>query len=150
MLRARERQSSTDKRRLIEQVERICREEFPPTKTSTGAEVTGFFVLLTNLIDSLLSDQWLAFGVASASIGLMMFVAMVLSDVALPVAMKQMNVIVFALVFVRSVVVAVIMLVPNAMPIVMVLGMMGWLSEVAMMTTAKAVGALTSFVLVKL
>src|SRR5262249_40564575 len=46
MLRARERQPSAQKNLLITQVREISREEFPE------ARVTGFFVLLTNLIDS--------------------------------------------------------------------------------------------------
>jgi uncharacterized protein len=48
MLRAWERQSSQQKRRIIAQVEKIASEEFP------RAEVTGFFVLLTHLIDSII------------------------------------------------------------------------------------------------
>ncbi|MEX2560181.1 MAG: MMPL family transporter, partial [Pirellulales bacterium] len=55
MLRARERQPSAEKERLIAEVRRISLEEFPE------AEVTGFFVLLTRLIQSLVSDQWLTF-----------------------------------------------------------------------------------------
>jgi hypothetical protein len=97
MLRARERQPSEAKRRLIEQVERISREEFP------DAEVTGFFVLLTRLIDSVMRDQWLTFGLAVVGVGCMMVVAF------------------------RSPVLALIALVPNTVPILIVLGLMGWL-----------------------
>ncbi len=103
MLRARERQPAAQRRRLIEEVTRICREEFPPSEQQPGAEVTGFFVLLTNLIDSMVRDQWRTFGVATGGIGLMM---------------------VFAL---RSPLLAVIALVPNILPIAMVTGLMGWL-----------------------
>ena len=95
---ARERQPAAQKLRLIAAVERIGREEFPPTADLPGAEVTGFFVLLTNLISSMVRDQWLTFGVATAGIGLMMIVAL------------------------RSVRLALIALVPNALPIAVVTG----------------------------
>ena len=97
MLRAAERQPAEQKRRLIDEVTRISHEEF------NDAEVTGFFVLLTNLIDSVIRDQWLAFGVALAGIGVTMLLA-----------------------FGRPVY-AVIALVPNALPILMVTGLMGWI-----------------------
>ena len=103
MLRARESQPSAQKRRLIEQVERISREEFPPDDDSPGAQVTGFFVLLTNLIDSMVRDQWTTFGVAMVGIALMMMLAL------------------------RSPLLALAALIPNALPIVVVTGLMGWL-----------------------
>jgi uncharacterized protein len=97
MLRARERQPSHQKKQLVEQVRRISGEEFP------DAEVTGFFVLLTKLIESITRDQWLTFGVASAAIGVMMLVAF------------------------RSLPLALAALVPNALPVFVVTGLMGWL-----------------------
>jgi predicted RND superfamily exporter protein len=97
MLRSRERQSSAEKQALIATVDRIARERFPE------ARVTGYFVLLTNLIHSVIRDQWLTFGVASAAIGLMMLLAF------------------------RSPLVALVALVPNALPILMVTGLLGWL-----------------------
>ena len=104
MLRSRERQPSSRKQAIIAQVEQICQEEFPPTlEEPRVAEVTGFFVLLTNLIHSVLRDQWITFSVATVGIGLMMMVAL------------------------RSPVLAVVALVPNALPIAVVTGLMGWL-----------------------
>lgn len=97
MLRAKERQPSRQKHQLIEQVTRISREVFPE------AQVTGFFVLLTRLIESTTRDQWLTFGVASAAIFVMMLIAF------------------------RSLPVAIVTLVPNALPILIVTGLMGWL-----------------------
>ncbi len=97
MLRARERQPSAVKLRIIEQVEQISREEF------SEAQVTGFFVLLTNLIDSLLKDQWLAFAVATLGIWLMALAAL------------------------RSLPLSLVAMVPNQLPIMMVMGLMGWL-----------------------
>ncbi len=103
MLRARERQPASQKRYLIEQVQTIAREEFPPVGELPGAEVTGFFVLLTSLIESMLRDQWTTFGVASAAIALML------------------------LALFRSVKLTLIGLVPNAFPIFLVMGLLGWL-----------------------
>jgi predicted RND superfamily exporter protein len=97
MLRSTERQSAREKRRLIDEVTRISREEFPE------AEVTGFFVLLTNLIDSIVRDQWNTFAVALAGIGITMLIAF------------------------RHPKYAVIALIPNALPILTVTGLMGWL-----------------------
>lgn len=96
MLRAHERQSSTDKARIIAQVEQLVREEFPE------AEVSGLFVLLARLIESLSRDQWLSFGLATLGIGLMLGVAT------------------------RSVRLALIGLLPNALPVLMITGLMGW------------------------
>lgn len=97
MLRAVERQPSEQKRRLIQQVSQISREEFPE------AEVTGFFVLLTHLIDSVLRDQWRTFAVAGVGIWLTCVIAF------------------------RGLLQPTIALVPNAFPIFMVTGLMGWM-----------------------
>lgn len=97
MLRSAERQSAAQKKHLIETVTRLAREEFPE------AEVTGFFVLLTNLIQSILRDQWMAFLVATGGICLCVLLA-----------------------FGRPVYAAIAM-VPNVLPIMTVTGLMGWL-----------------------
>ena len=62
--------------RLVEHVERICREEFPE------AEVTGLFVLLTRLIDSVIRDQWWTFALAvvAAPVGATTIAAAVADD----------------------------------------------------------------------
>ncbi len=139
MLRARERQPAEQKLALIHQVTEIVQQEFPardatqaapdvdgppptdtgsPTdagpQTGTGAQagtgpeveagqVTGFFVLLANLVNSMIRDQWVCFAIATVGIGLMMLVAF------------------------RSPLLAAVALIPNALPIFMVLGGMGWL-----------------------
>jgi hypothetical protein len=97
MLRSAERQSAAEKKHLIETVARLAREEFPE------AEVTGFFVLLTNLIQSILRDQWLAFSVATGGIALCMLLAF------------------------RQLRYAAVAMVPNVLPILTVTGVMGWL-----------------------
>src|SRR6185369_2269596 len=97
MLRARERQPAEQKRWLINEVNRIAREEF-----SDEAEVTGFFVLLTNLIESILRDQWITFAVSSLAILAMVWIGF------------------------RSWHFALIAMIPNAVPIYMVMGLLGW------------------------
>jgi predicted RND superfamily exporter protein len=104
MLRAHERQGAGEKKQLIGEVERLAQAAFPASAGQPGAEVTGFFVLLTNLIESLLADQWLTFGMASLGIFLMLIVAL------------------------RSLKLSLIALVPNALPIFFALGGLGWLS----------------------
>ena len=102
LLRAPERQPSARKLALIEQVERITREEFPLESQRDPAQVTGMFVLLTHLVDSIIRDQWITFTVATAGIALMMCVAF------------------------RSLTLALLALVPNVAPILVVMGLMGW------------------------
>ena len=102
MLRAPERQTAEQKQRLIAEVTRLAREEFPPSEHSSGAEVTGFFVLLTNLIQSMLRDQWVTFGIATAGIAALMLLSF------------------------RSLKLMAIALVPNLLPVFVVMGLLGW------------------------
>jgi predicted RND superfamily exporter protein len=97
MLRAPERQSAEQKKTLIESVTALAKEEFPES------EVTGFFVLLTYLIDSILRDQWFAFAISVAGVGVLMTIIF------------------------RSPKLAIIALVPNVLPILMVTGLLGWI-----------------------
>lgn len=112
MLRARERQPAAAKRSIIAQVQRIVAEEAPARDGLPAGEVTGFFVLLAQLVDRLLADQWLTFAIAAAGITLLLAIAF------------------------RSLLVAAIALVPNALPIFVVLGLLGWLGEPVNMGTA--------------
>ena len=105
MLRARERQPAEAKRGVIADVRRIAAEEFPPGTAAAsggGAEVTGFFVLLAQLVDRMLADQWLTFAIAAAGIFALLAVAF------------------------RSLLLGAIALVPNGLPIFVVLGLLGW------------------------
>jgi len=97
MLRARERQSSETKLKLIADVERIARQEFPDART------TGLFVLLTYLIESLMDDQLSSFLLAAAVIVVLMWIAY------------------------GSLVLGLILLIPNLFPIALVIGIMGWI-----------------------
>ncbi|MCA9028228.1 MAG: MMPL family transporter [Planctomycetaceae bacterium] len=97
MLRAREQQPAETKLALIQKAEEVARAEFP------DAKATGLYVLLSHLIESLLSDQLVAFGLAAAGILVMMTIAF------------------------RSIWIGLVMLVPNTFPILIVIGGMGWL-----------------------
>ena len=112
MLRSHERQPAARKRAIIEQVRRIVAEEFPARDGRPGAAVTGFFVLLAQLVDRMLSDQWLTFLLAAAGIFLLLAIAL------------------------QSPLLAAVALVPNALPIFVVLGLMGWAGERINMGTA--------------
>ncbi len=103
MLRSRERLPAAEKQRLIEEVTRLAASEFPPASDSAGAEVTGFFVLLTNLIQSILRDQWTTLAIASGAIAALVCFGF------------------------RSWKYALIALIPNAVPIFIVMGLLGWL-----------------------
>jgi predicted RND superfamily exporter protein len=112
MLRARERQPAATKHAIIDAVRRITAEEYPTTAGSPGAEVTGFFVLLSQLVDRMLADQWLTFLIASVGIFVLLAIAF------------------------RSPLLAAVALVPNGLPIFVVLGLLGWAGERINMGTA--------------
>ena len=102
MLRAHERQPAAAKREIIAAVRRITAEEFPSGDATPGAEVTGFFVLLAQLVDRMLADQWLTFAIAALGIFLLLSVAF------------------------QSPLLGAVALVPNGLPIFVVLGLLGW------------------------
>jgi predicted RND superfamily exporter protein len=113
MLRARERQPAERKRALIETVTRVAREAFPGNKANEPrAEVTGFFVLLTRLIESMIRDQWVTFGIATGAIFLMLLVGF------------------------RRLSWALVGLIPNALPVFALMGALGWLGLKINMGTA--------------
>jgi predicted RND superfamily exporter protein len=96
MLRALEQQPAEQKLKLIAEVERVGRQTFPE------ARATGLYVLLAELISSLLRDQIVSFGITAVAIFLLMTLAF------------------------RSAVFGLISLVPNVLPILLVIGGMGW------------------------
>ncbi len=97
MLRARERQPSETKLKLIADVEQAAQTRFPE------ARATGLFVLLTYLIESLMGDQVSSFVIAAVAIVVLMTIAY------------------------RSLALGSILLIPNLFPIVLVIGAMGWI-----------------------
>jgi predicted RND superfamily exporter protein len=103
VLRARERQPAEAKESLIRRVEQVTAEAFPPATPDQRPRATGLFVLLTFIVESLLGDQWSCFAWGAVGIIVMMTVAY------------------------RSVRIGLISLIPNLLPIVLVVGVMGWL-----------------------
>jgi predicted RND superfamily exporter protein len=84
------------KLQLVERIERRAREQFP------DARAAGVAILLAYLVKSLLADQWITFGLAVAAIVLMLMLAF------------------------RDWRLGLIALIPNATPILIVVGVMGW------------------------
>jgi len=130
MLRSDERQDAPTKRRIIEDVRRIAAEEvakWPEHEAATagrgeantnrlaatpqagGAEpsneiyVTGLYVLLTRIVESVLRDQWLTFGLALALVGVTMMIAL------------------------KSAWLGLAAIVPNALAVAALFGALGWL-----------------------
>ncbi|NOZ41491.1 MAG: MMPL family transporter [Planctomycetes bacterium] len=97
LLRTPERLEAAEKNELIQQVRETAQAAFP------GAEVTGYYVLLNELIESLLRDQWTTFSVAAIAVFVMMTLAF------------------------RSISLAFATLIPNALPVLLLFGAMGWL-----------------------
>jgi len=97
MLRSLEQQPAEVKLELIQEVERVAQKRFPEAKA------TGLYVLLANLIVSLLNDQLISFSIAAIGVTLTMGIAF------------------------RSFWIGLISIVPNVLPILMVIGGMGWL-----------------------
>ncbi len=103
MLRSHEQQPAEAKRKLIATVRQICREEFPPRGEETGAVVTGYYVLLAHLIQSLVQQQWRTLLVALVAVAVMMRVAL------------------------GSWLLAAVSLVPNLLPVLVASGTLGYL-----------------------
>lgn len=97
VLRARERQPAEVKLALIEKVRSLARQSFP------DAEVTGLYVLLANLIQSLLRDQIVSFGIS-----------IVLIVVCVWIPFRRLSW-------------AVIAMFPNVLPTLWLIGGMGWI-----------------------
>ncbi len=106
IVQTRQLRGADAKRELIETIEATARERFPTARTA------GVEILLTYMVQSLLSDQWKTFGLAVAAIVVMMTVAF------------------------RDWRLGLIALVPNAAPILIVVGVMGWVGLKVNMATA--------------
>lgn len=110
LLRAEEQQSAETKNELIARVQQIAHEEF--SQPEDQPHTTGIYVLLTFLIDSLMSDQLVSFGLAAAGVVTVMTIAF------------------------RSLSIGLISLVPNLFPIILVIGTMGWVGVPINIATA--------------
>jgi predicted RND superfamily exporter protein len=94
------------KHAFFESIESLARKRFPT------ARAAGVDILLTYMVESLLSDQWITFAISIAAIVVMMTVAF------------------------RDWRLGLMALVPNAAPILFVLGVMGWANLKVNMATA--------------
>lgn len=102
-LRALEQQPAERKEALIWKVEELARQEFPAADPAYSARASGMFVLMTFIVESMLGDQWTCFLWGAVGIVGMMTIAY------------------------RSLRIGLIALLPNLLPIVLVIGAMGWL-----------------------
>ncbi|MEZ6089276.1 MAG: MMPL family transporter [Pirellulaceae bacterium] len=111
MLRSNEQVSASTKQRLINHVRRTVanhtntsqwRQLFASGTSVPEAQVTGYYVLLTQLVESLVSDQWLCFAVASVGI----FASIVLATASVRLAICAM--------------------LPNLLPILAVMAILGF------------------------
>jgi predicted RND superfamily exporter protein len=116
MLRSRERSEAEQKDALIAAVQKTVRlhlqrpewqwavSQNDPTSLGNSPRVviSGYYVLLTRLVEHVVADQWLSFLVASLGIAIAMAIA------------------------IRSWKLALIALIPSALPNMVVLGVLGW------------------------
>jgi predicted RND superfamily exporter protein len=103
MLRSRERLPAHWKQAVLSEVRGAVQTAFPGTAAEPAGEVTGYHVLMVTLVDSLVRDQWAMFGLSCLGIAAMMLVAF------------------------RSFTLALLCLVPNVLPVLLVTGLLGWL-----------------------
>ncbi len=106
IVQTRQLRGAKAKRELSESIDALAQRRFPSARTA------GVEILLTYSVQSLLSDQWKTFGLAVAAIVVMMTVAF------------------------RDWRLGLIALVPNAAPILIVVGVMGWVGLKVNMATA--------------
>ena len=106
LLRSKQRLPSKEKLNLIDRVTNVVQKEFP------DAEPTGSYVLMAHTVKDLLHDQLTSLGLATAGMALM-----------------------FTLAF-RSLRLGLLALIPNFLPIVLVIGAMGWFGMRVNMGTA--------------
>ena len=105
MLRTSQRQSAEDQALLIARVKQVVSDVFPERAGSQNQRTmtTGFFVLLSDVVNSVLADQVKTFLAACLFIGIVMLLAF------------------------GSVRLVLIGMVPNVLPILGLLGLLGWL-----------------------
>ncbi len=103
MLRTGQRQSAEQKEWLTGQIQSLANQHFEPKPGKPGPETTGFYVLLSRLVHSILRDQYWTFGMAIIGIAVVMTLAF------------------------RSLKLAMIAMVPNLLPVLVVMGSLGWL-----------------------
>ena len=114
MLRSREHLPAETKMALIAEVERVVKEEtssqswqanFAETDRSNPGRVTGYYVMIARLVSQILGDQWRCLAWAGAMVWLLLIFAT------------------------RSLGLATLALIPNLLPVLGVLGLIGWYGE---------------------
>lgn len=113
MLRSREQAEAAQKEQLIAAVRQavddaihsqrwlaLFNDEVAPNRPK--ATITGYYVLLSQMVSNVVADQWRCFAVATVGIGIAMSVAL------------------------RSTSMALLTILPNALPSLCILGWMGW------------------------
>lgn len=114
MIRSREHLPAEVKMDLISKVEQVVLEETESEKwkrafssgESTGpGRVTGYYVMIARLVSQILGDQWRCLALAGAMVWVLLLVAT------------------------RSLSLATLALVPNLLPVLGVLGLLGWYGE---------------------
>ena len=121
MLRSREHLGAETKLRLISEVETIVREQttsapwrehFANDDRSVEGQVTGYYVMIARLVSQIINDQWRCLGVATVLIWILLAMAT------------------------RSVWLATLALIPNLLPVLGVLGVVGWFGQAMNMGAA--------------
>ena len=102
MLRTTQQQDAEQTRWLIESVQQTVEKHFPEEGENPAGKTTGFFVLLSQLVNSVLGDQLMTFCIAAICIYISMTIAL------------------------RSFSLGFIALIPNLVPITVVMGALGW------------------------
>jgi uncharacterized protein len=114
MLRSREHLPAETKMKLIAEVERVVKEAtssetwkatFAATDSSAPGRVTGYYVMIARLVSQILGDQWRCLAWAGAMVWLLLIIAT------------------------RSIWLATLALIPNLLPVLAVLGALGWYGE---------------------
>jgi predicted RND superfamily exporter protein len=113
VIRVHERQTVHGKIALIDEIAATAKRAL-----GADAQVTGIYVLLAHLVENILGDQWLTFAISSLLILVMMTAAF------------------------RSPRLGLVALAPNLVPIVLVIGFMGWVGLKINVATAM-IGSIT-------
>jgi uncharacterized protein len=100
MLRSKEQLEAFEKQWLIDQVTELAAQAYSASEKKPF--VSGYYVLLTSLVSSVVADQWICLGVASLGVWVAMTIAL------------------------RSVLLSALALLPNLLPSMLIMSWFGW------------------------